>query len=337
MILRNKVDIVNGVTAAGNGDGEMSLTVDQVFCTRGGAGAETEDKNAKLVSLATVLKHMEAKQAELLEMLTNEQEVSKRIEETLPNKAEAANLTEVGTKLNTVCGNLDHLLESFHTAGLLEQEPISIAETPPLPEEDASQEEEDAEKTSTNNTEETEGENASEASVKDEAGAEPDDTEEIGSEAQQETVDFDNVEAVITPTDDVDLAQLEIGEAISRIRSTYKSAATGYFHVNNGLIDLKNRFEKEIDALARDTTSLRNQQEENVRVLETKVDIEIMDKRVEQQFDKVIDKLDTAVRRAGDHEEKFKQSLKEIRETCNQVSVIISFDAFIGALNCELP
>ena len=308
MILRNKVDIANGVSGEGEGDGGASLTVDQVFCSRGGDGNSAEGKNAKLVTLSSVLSEIEQKQSSLLEMAEIQKEKAEVVEQTLPLKADVSNLSAVDSKLTTVCGNLNHLLESFHTAGILEQQPIPITEPPPQAEEPETEADAEADGDGDGDGEKS---TASSDIVEQQATS---NEEEISSENEES----ENLSDYMS---EEDLAQLSVRDAIERIRERYKSPATGYFYVNNGMLDLKSRFQREIDTVTRDTVQLREEQEEHTRILDTKVDIEIMDQRVEEQFDKVIDKLDTAVNRAGEHEEKFKASLQELRDTCNKVNL----------------
>lgn len=107
---------------------------------------------------------------------------------------------------------------------------------------------------------------------------------------------------------------------LQEIRSSYQSAPSGAYRINRGMRDLPQRFEAEVNVLSEvlnaTTTRLARMQAD----IDTKLDADGVDSKIEVKFDEVIEELDKAIASAGADEEEFKRAAQELQDMCSTLS-----------------
>jgi len=245
--------------------GSLQLSSEQIFCQE--VDPLTGEIKEALIPLSKVLKCLVlAHSNNNLQVAGLESSVAD-INGQLEDFALKEELTKVESSLGVTCKNLDMLLSSFYTAGILERSPPkssiceSVNEAPPA------------------------------AVLLAEKLA-------LGSKITQ-AVDDNGAD-----------------EVLLEIRSTFKNPAIGAYQVTRGIKDLMERFELEVNAVNAVMKKTNMKMDSMQDVVETKLDSDSVDKKIEVRFDDVIDHLEKAIATAGADEAEFKEAARELQETC---------------------
>ncbi|GBG32636.1 Hypothetical Protein FCC1311_088612 [Hondaea fermentalgiana] len=107
---------------------------------------------------------------------------------------------------------------------------------------------------------------------------------------------------------------------LAEIRASSQSAPSGAYRVCRGMRDLPQRFEAEVNVLSGVLNATASQLSKMQADIDTKLDADGVDSKIEVKFDEVIEELDRAIASAGADEEEFKRAAQELQDMCTTLS-----------------